>query len=177
VAQQTLASECPKICFMSEHRKQAAFLKGLMMYEDTEENRILTERLTHAEKNEHCLLCACRLVGLIAMLGLAGLGYSSVLLPQFFDSSTHLVVHLCGAVGLGSLLCLVVFLSLWLWYRKAVNRIHDQCRKVITRMLESRFSISPRTFSPVLVQDPDLQCVSGRERQPAPVAGHLSLSQ
>src|SRR5262249_36950141 len=126
VAQQTLGRGCPNGCFMSEHQKQAAFLKGLMMYEDTAENPVLTARLTNAEKNEHCLHCACRLVGLIAMLGLAGLGYSSVLLPQFFDSSTHLVVHLCGAVGLGSLMCLVVFLGLWLWYRKAVNRIHDE---------------------------------------------------
>ena len=142
---------------MSEHKKQAAFLKSLMSYEDTAENRALFERLTTAERNERCLLCACRLVAVIALFGAAGIGYSAVLLPQFFDNATHVVVQFFSALGLGSLMCLTVFLGLWFWYRGTVNRIHDECRRVITSMLESRLQKPAATFYPVVVDNPDLK--------------------
>ena len=149
---------------MSEYRKQAAFLKALMMYEENTEHHFLVERLGHAEKNEHCILCACRLVGLIAMVGLAGLGYSAVLLPEFFDHSPHVVIGFFSALGLGSLLCLVAFVGLWLWYRRALNRVHDECRRAVTRMLDCRFKTSTTTFYRVPLERPDLRkhALSGR---------------
>jgi hypothetical protein len=139
---------------MSEYQKQAAFLKSLMRYEDNAEHRLLAERLSTAERNERCLLGACRLVSVIALFGLAGLGYSAVLLPQFFDNSTHTIVQFFGALGLGSLMCLLVFGALWLWYRGTVNRIHEECRHLITSMIESRLSLPTSTFNPVVVDDP-----------------------
>lgn len=142
---------------MSEYKKQAAFLKYLMSYEDTAENRALFERLSAAERNERCLLCACRLVGVISLFGVAGIGYSAVLLPQFFDNATHVVVQFFSALGLGSLMCLAVFLGLWVWYRGMVNRIHEECRRVIATMLESRLQKPAATFHPVIVDDSDLK--------------------
>lgn len=136
---------------MTEYRKQAAFLKALLKYDDCSESRILCERLTVAEQNERCLLGACRLVAVVALLGVAGLGYSAVLLPQFFDNSTHVVVQFFSALGLGSLMCLGAFLGLWFWYRNAVNRIHDECRRMITAMVEARSRTSSTTFYPVVV--------------------------
>src|SRR6266511_194905 len=121
---------------MNEHQKQAAFLKSLMSYGDNEGHSVLFERLSTAERNERCLLCACRLVAVVALMGAAGLGYSAVLLPQFFDNVTHVVVQFFSALALGSLVCLTVFVGLWFWYRRSVNRIHEQCRQVITSMLE-----------------------------------------
>lgn len=138
---------------MSEYRKQMAFLKSLMLYDDNSEHRLLHERLAVAEKNERCLLYACRLVGLIALLGLAGIGYSAVLLPQFFDNSTHVVIRFFTALGLGSALCFALFLGLWFWYRSMTNRIHDECRRAITSMLELRLKITTTSFHPVLVGD------------------------
>jgi len=142
---------------MTEYRKQAAFLKALMMYDDTVEHRVLAERIANAEKNERCLLCACRLVGLIALVGLTGLGYSAVLLPEFFDSATHIVIHIFSAMGLGSLLCLVAFLGLWFWYRSVLNRIHEECRRLITGMLDSRFKTNSKPFYPLVLDDPFLR--------------------
>jgi hypothetical protein len=142
---------------MSEYKKQAEFLKSLMSYEDSVENRMLSERLSTAERNERCLLYACRLVAVIALLGAAGIGYSAVLLPQFFDNSTHVVVHFFSALGLGSLMCLAVFLGLWFWYRGMVNRIHEECRRVIAVMLESRFQKPVATFYPVVVDNPNVK--------------------
>jgi hypothetical protein len=138
---------------MSEYRKQAAFLKRLMRYEDGPEHRLIGERLAVAEKNERCLLCACRLVGLIALLGMAGIGYSAVLLPQFFDNSTHVVIRFFTALGLGSTLCFAFFLGLWFWYRHATNRIHEECRRAISSMLDARLKSAPTTFHPFVVED------------------------
>lgn len=142
---------------MSEHRKQSEFLKKLVLHDDNSVNQALCERLAAAERNERCLLLACRLVGLIALVALAGIGYSAVLLPEFFDNATHVVLRFFSALGLGSALCVVVFLGLWFWYRGHTNRIHDECRRVITAMLEARMKTTTTTFYPVLADDPNLK--------------------
>lgn len=123
---------------MSEHQKQAAFLRALLDFDEAPEARLLQERLTLAERNERCLLSACRLVGMIGLLGFSGLGYSAVLLPEFFDRSSHVAVQLCSAMGLGSLMCLGVFLTLWIWYRAGTNKVREECRVTIGKMLVSR---------------------------------------
>ncbi len=128
---------------MSEYRKQATFLRKMVMHEDTPENRALCERMAHVEHCERCTQCACRLVGLIALLGLAGLGYSAVLLPEFFDSSTHFIVRLCSALGLGSAVCFAAFLALWFSYRRAANRLHAQCRVIISQVWSKHFPTPP----------------------------------
>lgn len=147
---------------MSEYTKQAAFLKSLMSYDDNPDSRVLIERLSSAERNERCLLYACRLVAVVGLFGAAGLGYSAVLLPQFFDNATHVVIQFFCALGLGSLMCLTVFVGLWFWYRSTVNRIHEECRRVISSMLESRLQRPATSFFPVVVDDPNLKVSATR---------------
>ena len=126
-------------------------MKALMAYEEGIEHQVLKERLCAAEKNERCLFYACRLVGCLVFVGLAGLGYSAVLLPQFFDNSPHFLIQFFSALGLGSVMCLAVFGGLWLWYRSAANRVYDECRKVVMKMIEVRFRTSSTTFYPVIL--------------------------
>ena len=142
---------------MSEYNKQAEFLRMLLAYEESDKRHELQERLEQAQKNERCLLVASRLVGLIAFTGLAGLGYSAVLLPEFFNSSSHVLVQFFSALALGSAMCLVVFVGLWLYYRGALNRVHDECRRVITRMIEARLEATEHIFLPTILEDPDLR--------------------
>ncbi len=136
---------------MSEHQKQAAFLKALLAHDNGIEHQSLKERLCVAERNERCLLYACRLVGVLVVVGVAGLGYSAVLLPEFFDNSPHFLIQFFSALGLGSIMCLTVFSALWFWYRSAVNRIYEECRQVVRRMVEVRFKTSSTTFYPVIL--------------------------
>jgi len=142
---------------MTAYRKQAAFLKTLLAYSESEEHRRLQEQLWQAEQSERCILYACRLVGVIALLGVAGLGYSAVLLPEFFQNSSHFLIQFFSAIGLGSTMCLLVFLGLWVYYRSVVNRIHNECRRLITSMLESRLQLPEHTFYPAIVEDPNLR--------------------
>ena len=162
---------------MSEYRKHAAFLRTLMMYDDTKEHRALCERMVAAEKNERCLLCACRLVGLIALLGLVGIGYSAVLLPEFFDNRTHVIIRFFTALGLGSSLCFGFFLALWFWYRSASNRIHTECRRAITSMLDSRLKTATATLYPALVDDPNLKVPVVRNSRPSSASVLTGLSK
>ena len=155
---------------MSEHQKQAAFLRALMIYDDSVEHQSLKERLCTAERNERCLVYACRLVGCLVLVGLGGLGYSAVLLPQFFDNAPHFLIQFFSALGLGSTMCLAVFGGLWLWYRSAVNRVYDECRKVVLMTIEARFKTSSTTFYPVILnmggqtgQTPELRSTLGPE--------------
>jgi hypothetical protein len=142
---------------MSEYRKQVVFLKTLMTYTDSAEHRSLCERLAAIEKNEQCLFFACRLVGLIALLGLMGLGYSSVLLPEFFDNKTHVIIRFFTALGLGSTLCFALFVGLWLRYRRAANRLHVECRRLVMSTLEARLRTTTTAFYPVLTDAPSLK--------------------
>ena len=160
---------------MSEHRKQSEFLKKLVMHDDSPANRSLCDRLGAAERNERCLLLACRLVGLIALVALAGIGYSAVLLPEFFDNATHVVLRFFSALGLGSALCFVVFLALWFWYRTSTNQIHDEFRRVITAMLEARLKTTTTTFYPVLVEDPNLKITTVGDAGSSSGAGLVGL--
>lgn len=123
---------------MNRSTNQSCFLRRLLRYEGSAVSRELCERLESVERNERSLLCACRLVGLIALLGYAGIGYGAVLLPQFFDNSTHVVMRLSGGVGLGSTGCLLVFLALWFSCRFTARRIRAQCRSVVDKMLAER---------------------------------------
>lgn len=125
---------------MSEHQKQSNFLKTLLAYDDSEEPQRLQARIDGAEKDQRCIGCACRLVALVTLLALAGLGYSAVLLPEFFSNSRSFLVQFFSALGLGSILCLFAFLTLWCWYRAIVNKLHDECRSLISSLLRSRFT-------------------------------------
>ena len=124
---------------MSEYRKQAEFLKLLLEYDETPESHALRERLTIAERNEYSIYSACRLVGMVGILALFGLGYSAVLLPSFFDRSSHFLIQLCSALGLGSTLCLAVFVGLWLWYRGTSNKVREECRRSISKLIDGKF--------------------------------------
>jgi hypothetical protein len=160
---------------MSEYQKQVAFLKSLMAYDDNAEHRALCERLTVLERNERSLLCACRLVGIIALMAMAGIGYSAVLLPEFFDNATHLILRFFTALALGSLICFAAFLGVWFWYRSARNRIHDDCRTSVTRMVNFRFKTSTTTFYPVIVTNPNVSVAAPPSDDALPGTGLADL--
>lgn len=146
-----------KVPNMTEYRKQSAFLKELMGYDESAENRLLRDRLRIAERNERCVLSACGLVAIIALFGVAGLGYSAVLLRQFFDGHTHVLIRIFGALGLGAGLCLVFWIGLWFYYRSAVNRVHEECRRRIAAMLEARLHSGAARHYPLELDVVDIQ--------------------
>jgi len=116
---------------MSEREKQNRFIKELIRSEDCEHLQHLHSLITKAERDEKCIGSAFRLVALIALLSLAGLGYSTVFEPEFFHNVTPMVVRFFTALCLACLICLFGFLGFWLWYRAICNRLYQDCRNFL----------------------------------------------
>ena len=138
---------------MSERQKQTQFLKCLLGFAGNRKRRELHERILKAEHDEKCVRSALVLVGLVVLFSLSGLGYSAVLLPEFFDNSTPFLVKIFCALGLGSVICSIVCLGCWLWYRSIANRLHDECRQLVMESLEARLSAEAHSHTRTVAVD------------------------
>lgn len=136
---------------MTERQKQRHFLKQLMGFAGSRSRRDLLERMQKAEHDEKCVRSALILVGIVALVSLLGLAYAAVLLPEFFDSTTPMLVKLFCALGLGSVICAMAFAGVWIWYRAAANRLHDECRQFVMEILQARLRLDSRqqTVTPI----------------------------
>ena len=121
---------------MSKRKKQTQFLRALVLHGSTEGRAQLQERMFRAERDEQCAWRALWLVTLLAVFSCCGICYSAVLIPQFSQNSSHLVVKIFFGLGLASLICVVAFLCFWVWCRAVLNRIQQECRRFIMATLE-----------------------------------------
>ena len=68
----------------------------------------------------------------------AVLAYGAVLLGNFPYNQARVVIKAVCAVGLASLICLVSFLGLLMIYRERMNRLREECRRLVIKLLEAR---------------------------------------
>jgi len=151
LAQQTLRNRIAHRS-MTERERQTEFLMRLLTLADSKTEVHLHARIEQAQHDEKCVRFAFTMVALIGGSALAGLGYCAVLHPEFFDSSVPTLVKIFCAVALGSLICMLVFLGCWIWYRNASNRLYEECRQLVLDALRTRLKSHP---SPVFVQTLD----------------------
>src|SRR6185295_15580843 len=121
---------------MSEHQKETAFLRQCILYDDSAERHRLEERITRVQSDERCLRRAMWLMALFAGLAVAGLGYGVVFVENVLYNTSQLVITIICAVGMGSLFCLLVFVGLGIAYRNNLDKRREECRQLVTRMLE-----------------------------------------
>jgi len=121
---------------MSKRSRQTQFLKALVLHGNAEERVRLQERMIRAERDEQCAWRALWLVTLLAVFSCCGISYSAILIPHFFHNSSHLAVKIFYGLGLASLICAVAFLGFWFWCRAVLNRIQEDCRRLIMATLE-----------------------------------------
>src|SRR5436190_9824767 len=133
---------------MTERDRQIDFLMRLLALVDCKGGGDLQARIDQAQHDENCLRFAFTLVGLIGGFALAGIGYCAVLHPDFLDNSVPTLVKIFCAVALGSVICMMVFLACWLWYRNVSNKIYEECRQYVMDAIETRLKSHP---SPVFV--------------------------
>jgi hypothetical protein len=114
----------------SEHERETAFLRRCIRYDLSFTGRQLDERIAQVQRDERCLRRASRLMALMAGVAAAGLGYAAL-----FTSLP--VIKMFCAIGIGSLICLVSFTGAGFVYRKELNRRREECRKLVTNLLES----------------------------------------
>jgi hypothetical protein len=121
---------------MNERQKQTVFLKRLLQKEESEQQLRLQNQIARAERDEKCVCSAMKLVGVMGLLAFCGLCYEAIFVEDFFMNPTHLMTRLLGYLGLGSLICWVMFVGYWLWHRALTNRLYEEGRRVLIARVE-----------------------------------------
>jgi Tfp pilus assembly protein PilN len=74
----------------------------------------------------------------LTALAAAGLGYPAILLENFPYDAPQFILNLVCALGLASLICLLVFTGLGMIYRNQLNQRREESRLLVTKLLASR---------------------------------------
>lgn len=127
---------------MSAHEKDLVFLRQCILYDDSAERHKLEESITQLQRNERCVRRAVGLMAVLIALALAGVCYAAIFLAPSPQSITQFiapfVVRIFCALGGGSLICVLAFGCLGLVYRKELDQRREECRRLATKLLESR---------------------------------------
>jgi len=116
---------------MTERNKQNDFVRELIRSHDCADSRDLQSRIARAERDERCIWRALLLALLLALFSVAGLCYSAVFLPEFFQHQTPAAVWFFSAVLFASGICLLSFGAFWFWYRSVSNALYHEGRKFV----------------------------------------------
>ena len=123
---------------LGRHRREMAFLSHLMQYDDTSERHELEQKIAHVESKERSARRAVWLMVVLMALALVGLGYSAILLEDFPQNKTQLVMRIFYALGAASLVSLLAFAGFWMICLGDLNEQRESCRRFVTRIMESR---------------------------------------
>lgn len=122
----------------NEYQKELSFLRHLMRYDETNERHALELKIARAQRSERCTRRAVGVMVVLFALAVAGLGYAALLLEDFPPNSTQFVTRIFCALGLASVVSLLAFAAFWLVARAELNEHRDACRRLVTKIIESR---------------------------------------
>jgi hypothetical protein len=123
---------------MSEHQKHTEFLRHCLRYGESAEHQALEEKITQIQRDERCVQRAMWLMAILTALVVAGLGYPVILVENFPNNAPQFILNLACALGLASLICLLVFAGLGMVYRRKLDQRREECRQLVTKLLASR---------------------------------------
>jgi hypothetical protein len=140
---------------MSDHQKDTEFLKRLIHCENSEKSRQLETRISEAETRERIVRCALAQVAILAALAISGLCYAAILLPDFPQNRSQLILKIFLALALASGISLVAYFGVWIHCRFTLNGLRDQCRDFISAALERSWDRLKTIPFPGTVQEAD----------------------
>ena len=145
---------------MSDDQRDTAFLRQCLLYDDSAERHQLEARITQVQRDERCVRPAVWLMALLTGLAMAGLCYAAVFLTHQTQNVsqfiTPFIVKVLGALGLGSLICMLVFIGLGMVYRKELDQSREACRRLAAKLLESRLGKPSAMPPPGVVKEQEL---------------------
>jgi len=127
---------------MSERQRDTEFLRHCLLYDDSAERHKLEERITQVERDERCVRRAVWWMVVSSLVAFSGICYSTVFLAEHAQNvsqiTTQLITKSFCVVGLGSLICTLVFWAIGAAYRKDLDQQRAECRRLAMKLLEAR---------------------------------------
>jgi hypothetical protein len=123
---------------MSEHQKHTEFLRQCILYDESARRQELAEGITQIERDARCVRRAVWLMVMLTALVVAGLGYAVILADNFPYNIPQFIINIICGLGVGSLISSLAFVGLGMVYRKKLDQQREECRQLVTRLLESR---------------------------------------
>ena len=124
-----------------------SFLRRLMLDDSTDERRELEEKIIRSERRECCAHRAMWWMGILTAVALASLGYSGIVLDDFPPQLSSATIRIFSALGLAAMVSLLAFFAFWIFCRHELNEQREQCRRLVTRIVESRLGKAADTSS------------------------------
>ncbi len=122
---------------MTEHEKNTDFLGRMLLFVHPQEHHRLRADISQVRRKQYCVQRAAQLMLLLALISAAVFGYGVVFDWNFLRKSRLIATVICG-LALASPVCLATFLGLLVNYRRELNRLSEECRQLITKVMESR---------------------------------------
>jgi hypothetical protein len=136
-----------RITLLNEHQKETAFLRRCISFEEGAAGRQLDEQIAQIQRDDRSLHRAAWLLLLVAALAVAGFGYLCVLMEDFpahlSRFANQFITKSVCALGVGSLISLLAFAGLGIRNRRELNLRREECRRLVTKLLESRLGKHP----------------------------------
>jgi hypothetical protein len=123
---------------MRDHHQQTEFLKRCLGYDESARCRELKQEITRIQRDERCVQRAVWLMAVLTALAMAGLGYPAILLANFPYSAPQTSVNFFCILGVASLISLLAFFIIGMVYRKMLDQRREECRLLVTKLLEAR---------------------------------------
>ena len=123
---------------MNEHQKHTEFLRQCILYDESPRRQELAEGIREIHRQMHCVRRALWLMAILTALVVAGLGYGVILVDRFPYNMSQFIINLVCSFLLGSLISILGFIGLEMVYRNKLNQQREECRQLVTKLMESR---------------------------------------
>jgi hypothetical protein len=123
---------------MSEHQRHTDFLRHCLLYADSSERDHREQQIAQIQRDLRCVRSAAWLMGTLLGMVVMSLFYATVLMDNFPYSTSQIIVNFISALGITSLVSLLTFAGLGMFYRRKLDQQRDECRQLVAKLLESR---------------------------------------
>ena len=132
---------------MSDHQRHTEFLRHCIRYDESARRQELMEEIARIQRDERCVRRAVRLMAILAALAVFGLGYGVILVSNFPSNIPQFILNTFSVLAVSWLVSILAFAGLGMIYRRELDRRREECRQIVTRLLESRLGKTVATPS------------------------------
>jgi hypothetical protein len=133
----------------SEHKRETAFLRRCISYEESNEGRQLDQRIAQIQRDERSLRRATWVTILVTALLGFGFAYMVFLIEDLPNHISQFAAEFISktvcALGIGSLVSLLAFGWLGIRNRRDLNLRREECRLLVLTLLECQLGKLPAT--------------------------------